>query len=100
MKNILLLGRRPNIVKSLADEMASLALTVYVATNCEEAIAQLTNNPIDVIIMGGGLDDQTRADLCMAIWSKREDLCIHIKDRASGHGTMAGFIKSVVTGFS
>ncbi|EGM68058.1 hypothetical protein [Shewanella sp. HN-41] len=99
MKNILLLGRLTSIVDKLTDELSDERVLIHGATNAEEVIQQLDTHAIDIVVMGGGLADDIRAELCRLIWSKREDLTIHIKDRASGPGTMADFIKHVVGAF-
>jgi DNA-binding response OmpR family regulator len=99
MKNILLLGRLASIVDKLTDELNDSNITLYGATNIGEAMLQLDSLPIDVVIMGGGLDDDTRAELCKLIWSKRDDLCLHIKDKASGPDSMSDFIIKVAKGF-
>ena len=99
MKNILLLGRLASIVDKLTDELSNENVLIHGATNAKEAVQQLDSHTINIVVMGGGLDDDIRAELCQLIWSKREDLTIHIKDRASGPSSMADFIKRTAEAF-
>jgi DNA-binding response OmpR family regulator len=98
MKNILLLGRLASKVNELAADVNDSQISLHPATNAEEASRQLDEQQIDLVVMGGGLDDEIRAQLCRLIWAKRDDLSIHIKDRASGPAAMAEFIKRIIKG--
>ena len=99
MSNILLVGRLPGIVENMTKEIRMPNVSLYGATNAKEIRTQLEGQSIDLVIMGGGLDDDQRGELCKLIMSIRDDLCIHLKDRASGPGGMANFIKGVIKGF-
>lgn len=100
MKHLLLVGRLPGIVDNIKAQIQVPGLEMYGATNDAEVRAEVTNHPIDTVIMGGGLDDDTRGALCETIMSIREDICIHLKDRASGPEGMAAFVRGVIKGFA
>ncbi|WP_299424260.1 hypothetical protein [uncultured Shimia sp.] len=42
------------------------------------------------------MDDDTRGDLIGLIATRRPDLSIHLKDRASGPDGMVGFVEQIV----
>lgn len=68
------------------------------AHNQDEVIEQLVAEPrIACVVMGAGLDDRTRGNLIGVIASRRPDLCIHLKDRASGPEGMGPFVARIVT---
>ncbi|MCL5776009.1 hypothetical protein M1105_03205 [Limibaculum sp. FT325] len=98
MKSIVLLvGRLPNIVANVARELEHLPVQWLGAHNREEVIRQLEAEPrIESVIMGAGLDDAIRGELIGVIARRRPDLCIFVKDRASGPEGMAPFVRRLV----
>ncbi len=98
MTRILLLGRLHAIVDELTQELEAPGVGFVGATKAEEARAQLGDS-IDLVVMGGGLDDGQRTELCKLIWSLSDNLTIHIKDKASGPQGMAPFVGNVIKGF-
>jgi len=96
MQNIILAGRLPSIVDNLTEQLSRNDVQFLGATNAEQLATHLDNPDVSAVIIGGGLDDAVRADLCLLVWSLRDDLPIHIKDRASGPTAMAGFVTSLL----
>ncbi len=96
---VLLIGKLPGIVGHLADELEDLPIRWLGAHDHGEVVRQLeTESKIACVIMGAGLDDSIRGDLVGVIAAVRPDISIHLKDRASGPGGMAAFVRRVVTG--
>lgn len=94
---VLLVGRLPNILGNVAEELDHLPIQWLGAHNREEVIAQLDAEPnIKCVIMGAGLDDHVRGELIGVIAHKRPDICIHLKDRASGPDGMLPFVRRIV----
>ena len=94
---VLLVGRLPGIVGHLADQIEDMPIRWLGAHDRAEVIRQLEAEPeIACVVMGGGLDDGTRGDLIGVIASRRPDVSIHLKDRASGPDGMADFVRTVV----
>lgn len=94
---VLLVGRLPAVVENVARELEDLPVQWLGAHNADEVVAQLEREPgIATVVMGAGLDDRLRGDLIGVIAGLRPDLCIHVKDRASGPAGMAPFVRSVV----
>ncbi|WP_138466572.1 hypothetical protein [Poseidonocella sp. HB161398] len=94
---ILLVGRLPAVVETVARELEDLPVQWLGAHDRDEVAAQLEREPgIATVVMGAGLDDRTRGELIGVIASRRPDLCIHLKDRASGPGGMAAFVRRVL----
>lgn len=100
MKHLLLVGRLPGIVDNIKAQIEVTGVEMYGATNEAEVRAEMTNHPIDTVIMGGGLDDDIRGAICKTVMSIRDDVCIHLKDRASGPEGMTEFVRGVIRGFS
>lgn len=94
---VLLVGRLPDVVRTVATELDDLPIQWLGAHDRNEVIKQLESEPnIRCVVIGGGLDDTVRGDLVGVIASRRPDLPIHIKDRASGPEGMAPFARRLV----
>ena len=95
---ILLVGRLPGVDETVARELQDLPVEWLGAHDRAEVERQLDTEPaIASVVMGAGLDDRVRGELIGVIASKRPDITIHLKDRASGPGGMASFVRRVVT---
>ena len=94
---VLLVGRLPNVIANVAKQLEDLPVEWLGAHNREEVIRQLEMEPkIACVVMGAGLDDSIRGELLGVIAQRRPDLCIHVKDRASGPEGMAPFARRMV----
>ncbi|KCV82590.1 hypothetical protein ATO10_06596 [Actibacterium atlanticum] len=94
---VLLIGRLPHVIGNVAEELSHLPIEWLGAHDHPEVVRQLETEPrIDCVIISGGLDDKIRGDLIGIIATLRPDLCIHIKDRASGPEGLVPFVERVV----
>lgn len=94
---VLLVGRLPHVIGNVARELDDLPIRWLGAHDHAEVVRQLETEPgISCVIMGAGLDDNIRGDLIGVIASLRPDVCMHLKDRASGSEGMVPFVRQVV----
>ncbi|MBE1285783.1 MAG: hypothetical protein GJ676_20895 [Rhodobacteraceae bacterium] len=94
---VLLIGRLPHVIGDVARQLQHLPIEWLGAHDHPEVVRQLETEPrIRCVIMGAGLDDQIRGDLIGIIASLRPDVCIHLKDRASGPEGLVPFVERVV----
>lgn len=94
---VLLIGRLPNVIGDVARQLDHLPIQWLGAHDPEEVRRQLDAEPrIACAIIGAGLDDRIRGDLVGIIAARRPDICIHLKDRASGPEGMVPFVERVV----
>ena len=94
---VLLIGKLPHVIGNVAEELDHLPIQWLGAHDHSEVVRQLETEPrISCVIMGAGLDDQIRGDLIGIIASLRPDVCIHLKDRASGPEGLVPFVERVV----
>ncbi len=94
---VLLIGRLPHVIGNVAKELQHLPIEWLGAHDHAEVVRQLETEPrISCVIMGAGLDDRIRGDLIGIIAELRPDLCIHLKDRASGPDGLVPFVARVV----
>ncbi|MCP9484057.1 hypothetical protein NNA36_19015 [Shimia sp. CNT1-13L.2] len=81
----------------IAQQLDHLPIEWLGAHDHGEVVRQLETEPrIECVIMGGGLDDRMRGDLVGLIAQMRPDVCIHLKDRASGPHGLAPFAAQIV----
>jgi hypothetical protein len=96
---VLLVGKLRDVIGATAEELDHMPVEWLGAHNREEVIEQLDAEPkIACAIIGGSLDDHLRGELVSLIASSRPDICIHVKDRASGPSAFTGFVQRVVEG--
>ena len=96
---VLLVGRLKDVIEATTLELEHMPAKWLGAHNREEVIEQLEAEPqIACAIIGGTLDDRLRGELVSTIASKRPDICIYVKDRASGPSAFTEFVKRVVDG--
>lgn len=94
---VLLVGRLPNVIENVAKQLEDLPVEWLGAHSSEEVIRQLEAEPrIECVMMGGSLDDAIRGQLVGVIAQRRPDICIYIKDRASGPTGMAPFVRRLI----
>ncbi len=86
----------PNIGK-VVEQLDHLPIQWLGAHDHAEVVRQLETEPrIECVIMGAGLDDSVRGDLVGLIADLRPDICMHIKDRASGSEGLVPFVERIV----
>lgn len=94
---VLLIGRLPHVIGDVARQLDHLPIEWLGAHDHAEVVRQLETEPrIACVIMGAGLDDSVRGDLIGVIAALRPDVCIHLKDRASGPDGLVPFVERVV----
>lgn len=94
---VLLIGRLPNVIGDVAQRLDHMPIQWLGAHDQDEVRRQLDAEPrIVCAIMGAGLDDRVRGEMVGIIAARRPDICIHLKDRASGPDGMMPFVERVV----
>lgn len=100
MARVLVMGRKPGIVKAVKLQFGDLGVSWVEVGNFADVSTSLDAHPdIAIAIMGAGLDDKTRGELIGLIARKRPDISIHLKDRKSGPTGMAPFVAQLVKSF-
>lgn len=85
------------MIGDVARQLDHLPIQWLGAHDQDEVRRQLDTEPrIACAIMGAGLDDKIRGELVGIIAARRPDICIHLKDRASGPEGLMPFVKRIV----
>lgn len=94
---VLLVGRLPGVIGDVAKALENMPIRWLGAHDRAEVIQQLETEPgIACVVIGAGLDDSVRGDLVGVIASRRPDISIHMKDRASGPDGLLPFTRRIV----
>jgi len=94
---VLLIGKLPNVIGDVARQLDHLPIQWLGAHDQDEVRRQLdAESRIVCAIMGAGLDDRVRGEMVGIIAARRPDICIHLKDRASGPDGLVPFVERVV----
>lgn len=96
---VLLIGKLRDVIGATSQELEGLPVQWLGAHTRDEVIEQLQAEPgIACAIIGGTMDDHLRGELIGVIASRRPDICIHLKDRASGPEGFTPFVRRIVEG--
>ena len=98
---VLLLGRTPFDLDEVHNALDSaLNVDVLTGNSAEDVMSAFAENQIDIVIMGAGIDLETRLRIVRHVFEKSENTSVHMKDRASGRDGMMPFVNGVLTGLA
>ena len=99
-RTVLILGRRHSVVDDAERQLeAGLPGThLLEGTSLDDARAAFAQAKIDHVIMGAGIDLETRLQIIREIFQASDTTTVHMKDRASGPDGFLPFIRSVLRG--
>ncbi len=67
-------------------------------TTLDDVRAAFEKGPVDIVIMGAGLDLATRLDIVPHVFTFSESTTVHMKDRTSGPAGMIPFVNAILGG--
>lgn len=97
-KNILLLGLTTVIVDNAQQQVDSTDFKLSGGTSVEDIRSVFAQTRIDHVIMGGGLDLETRLQMVREIFQLSDTTTVHMKDVVSGSQNFLPFVQSVLSG--
>jgi hypothetical protein len=96
--HVLLLGRTGVVLDDVRDATDTTGLTLYAGSTLEDARAALAKAPTDTVIMGAGIDLDTRLAIIRHGFETSTTTTVHLKDRDTAKAGMLPFIDAVLTG--
>jgi hypothetical protein len=99
-RNVLLLGRLGVVVEDARQQLRMPDVRLFVATGLDEVRPAFADADIDHVIMGAGLDLETRLEIVREIFLASETTTVHLKDFASGPDGFLPFVRSVLAGLA
>ncbi|MFT5723679.1 MAG: hypothetical protein ACI9JN_000796 [Bacteroidia bacterium] len=97
MKTCLILGRKGNIVQEISEQIDTTNLKVLMGTSKEEVQDAFLSNTIDTVIMGAGIDLDTRLDIIRYVFEHSNSTTVHMKDWDSGPAGMLPFVTHILS---
>jgi len=96
MKNCLLLGRKSTIVNDVKDGIKTTNIKLFGGTSLADVKATFAQCKIDVVIMGAGLEINSRLEIIKYIFETSNYTTVHMKDWNSGPAGMIPFVNGVL----
>jgi hypothetical protein len=97
-KNVLLLGRTAIVVDDVRQQLSMPDIQFFGGSGVDDVRSAFAQAHIDHVIMGAGIDLETRLEIIREIFSSSDTTTVHMKDYASGPQAFLPFVRSVLSG--
>jgi DNA-binding response OmpR family regulator len=95
-RNVLLVGRKAIVLDDVREGLAVQDVTLFSATTLDDVRKVLDEHAIDMVIMGAGIDLDTRLQIVRHIFEASSSTTVHLKDRDSGPQGFLPFVKGLL----
>lgn len=95
-RTVLLLGRKGFVIDDVKTQLGMPDIQVFGGTGMEDVRTTFARTKIDHVIMGAGIDLETRLEIVREIFRSSETTTVHMKDVASGSQGMLRFARSIL----
>jgi hypothetical protein len=96
--SVLVLGKPGTIIEEVMTQLNIPDVVFHGGTGIEDVRAVLARTKIDHVVMGAGIELETRLEIVREVFLLSEATTVHLKDVASGSQGMLPFVRSVVIG--
>jgi len=97
-KRVLLLGLTGVVVADVQRQLHLPEVELLGGTGIEDMRSAFVTGPVDHVIMGAGIDLETRLEIVRHIFQASDTTTVHMKDRVSGKQGFPAFVSSVLRG--
>ena len=97
-KRVLLLGLTGVVVEDTRAQLDLPDIELLGGGGIEDLRTAFATGPVDHVIMGAGIDLETRLDIVREIFRTSDTTTVHLKDRGSGKEEFTHFVRSVLRG--
>ncbi len=97
-KNVLLIGRKLQIIEDTQQQLRIPNVRLLGATNIEDMRKAFAQMHIDHVILGAGIDLEIRLEMIREIFLSSEATTVHMNSRARGPEGFLPFVRSVLDG--
>ena len=97
-KTVLLLGRTGVVVEEVERRLGLPDIQLIGGSGIEDVRAAFARADVDHVIMGAGIDLETRLEIVREIFQSSEKTTVHLKDRVTGPEGFLPFVRSVLRG--
>ncbi len=99
-KTVLLLGVRADLLESVKRELQPAGVVFLGGTGVTDVGPAFRQARIDHVIIGGGLDLDTRAAMVREVFQSSDRATVHMKDQMSGPEGFLPFVRAVLGGLA
>ncbi|MGH3448025.1 MAG: hypothetical protein ACRDQA_22485 [Nocardioidaceae bacterium] len=96
--NVLVLGRTGVVLNDVRSATDTTGLTLHAGSTLDDVKTVMANAAIDTVIMGAGIDLDTRLAMLRHIFETSNAATVHMKDRDSAKAGMLPFVDAILTG--
>jgi hypothetical protein len=97
---VLLLGRTEIVLDDVRPHLDMHNAELHAGTTFDDMVAILDAQPIDIVIMGAGIDIETRLAIVKHIFAVSTSTTVHMKDWDSGPQGMLPFVNGILDGLA
>lgn len=95
---VLLLGRKGIVLDDVRRELSVQDVTLLGGTSLDDVRTAFAERSVDVVIMGAGIDLETRLEIVRRIFAVSNSTTVHMKDFDSGPSGMLPFVDGILRG--
>ena len=97
---VLIVGLRPALVENFRRELGQEDVELLTGTDLDGLRAAFSDEDVDHVILGGGLDIATRADAVREVFRLSDKATVHMKDQLSGPEGFVPFARALLRGLA
>ena len=97
-KRILLLGVMAAILEDVQQQLQKPDIEFLGGTGVDDVRSAFGQGDIDHVIVGGGIDLETRLEMVREVFQSSDRATVHMKDQMSGPEGFLPFVRSVLLG--
>jgi hypothetical protein len=94
--NVLIVGRLLDTVDDTCSRVRAEGVILHGATTLDEVRAALALKPIDLMVVGAGIELSERLAIARAAFEQSESISVHLKDKASGQAGFVPFVERAI----
>lgn len=96
--NVLLLGRSEAVIDEVKRHLEISGIKLIGGTGLDDARSAFATASIDHVIMGAGIDLETRLEIVREVFRSSDSTTVHMKDRSTGPQGFLPFVRSLLRG--
>jgi hypothetical protein len=97
-KTVLLLGVKAAVLADMRQQLQIPETKFLGGTGVADVVSAFRQADIDHVIIGGGLDIETRAAMAREVFQSSDRATVHMKDQMSGPEGFLPFVRAVLAG--
>ncbi|MBB4859120.1 hypothetical protein HNO88_002446 [Novosphingobium chloroacetimidivorans] len=94
--HVLIVGRLLDVVDDTCTRVQREGVVIHPATTLDEVRSVLALKPIDIMIVGAGIELSERLAIARAAFEQSESITVHLKDKASGQAGFVPFVERLL----